>query len=291
MKWLLAASIVIALAMEQTTMAHEPSPPAPAKHLGSEEGWRRVWSDEFDTEGRPDPRSWNYETGFVRNEELQWYQPENARCEGGRLIIEARRERKRNPRYELNSTDWRTNREHGEYTSACLTTRGLRSWQYGRFEMRGRIDTRPGLWPAFWTLGADGEWPRGGEIDIMEYYQGLLLANVAWGTAQRWVAKWASVRKPLAEFHDPEWSRKFHLWRMDWEERSIQLSVDGLPLNTVDLAQTVNPGDGKNPFHQPHYLLLNLAIGGANGGDPAATRFPVRFEVDYVRVYQKAHSG
>src|SRR5437016_6647647 len=120
MKWILAtASIVIALTLEQATMAHEPSSPAAAEHRVSEKDWRLVWSDEFDTEGRPDPRNWNYETGFVRNQELQWYQPENARCHGGRLIIEARRERQQNPRYEPNSADWRTNREHADYTSAC----------------------------------------------------------------------------------------------------------------------------------------------------------------------------
>jgi len=284
-------SIGLALVLGGATMARE-RPSTTAAKQGAGQGWRLVWSDEFDADGRPDPRNWRYETGFVRNQELQWYQPENARCEGGRLILEGRRERKRNPRYEPGSADWKSNREYADYTSACVTTKGVRNWQYGRFEMRGRIDTRSGLWPAFWTLGAAGEWPRSGEIDIMEYYRGLLLANAAWGTEQRWTPKWASVRKPVTEFGDPDWSQKFHLWRMDWDEKSIQLSVDGLPLNTVDLTHTVN-GDpeGKNPFHQPHYLLLNLAIGGANGGDPSGTRFPARFEVEYVRVYQKAGGG
>jgi beta-glucanase (GH16 family) len=253
--------------------------------------WKLVWADEFDKEGRPDPRHWTYETGFVRNTELQWYQPENARCENGLLILEARRERKRNPGYEPNSREWRRSREYAEYTSASLTTRGLQSWQYGRFEMRGRIDTRPGLWPAFWTLGVAGEWPGGGEIDIMEYYRGTLLANAAWGTDRRWLPRWASVKKPLSEFNDPDWSGKFHVWRMDWDETAIRLFVDDLLLNTVPLDQTFNTDkDGKNPFRQPHYLLLNLAIGGKNGGDPSKTEFPARFEVDYVRVYQRADS-
>ena len=68
------------------------------------------------------------------------------------------------------------------------------------------------------------------------------------------------------------------------------LSLDGLTLNTIDLAETVNPeGRGpRNPFHQPFYLLLNLAIGGNQGGDPSQTAFPSRYEIDYVRVYQKA---
>ena len=142
-------------------------------------GYKLVWSDEFNKHGRPDPNKWTYERGFVRNRELQWYQPENARCENGLLIIEGRRERKVNPRYRPDSRNQMERREYAEYTSASLTTRGLHSWQYGRFEMRGRIDTRDGLWPAFWTLGVEGPWPGCGEIDIMEYYRGMLLANAA----------------------------------------------------------------------------------------------------------------
>jgi beta-glucanase (GH16 family) len=286
------SSACIAFVVGEATMTHGHSTAPAAGKPGSGEDWRLVWSDEFDTAGRPDTRNWTYETGFVRNDELQWYQPENAWCQDGLLIIEGRRERKRNPNYKPDSTDWRTNREAADYTAASLTTRELRSWQYGRFEMRGRIDTRPGLWPAFWTLGRAGEWPGSGEIDIMEYYRGLLLANAAWGTEKRWVPKWDSVRKPITEFNDPDWSGKFHVWRMDWDERAIRLSVDGLLLNTVDLDQTVNSDkERKNPFRQPHYIILNLAIGGANGGDPSKTGFPARFEVDYVRVYQKRRAG
>jgi len=246
-----------------------------------------VWADEFDKDGRPDPRNWTYESGFVRNLELQWYQPENAWCERGLLIIEARRERLKNPGYEPGSSEWRSNREYADYTAASLMTKGLQSWRYGRIEMRGRIDTRAGLWPAFWTLGVNGEWPSGGEIDIMEYYRGMLLANVAWGTEKRWVPEWDITRKPLTDFADPDWSAKFHVWRMDWTERAITLTVDGLVMNTTDLAATKNrDAEGSNPFHFPQYLLLSLAIGGANGGDPSSTTFPARFEVDYVRVYQ-----
>ncbi|MCU0913281.1 MAG: glycoside hydrolase family 16 protein [Planctomycetes bacterium] len=248
--------------------------------------YKLVWSDEFDRQGVPDPNRWTYERGFVRNRELQWYQPENARCANGLLIIEARRERKQNPGYQPGGSK-RDNREYAEYTSASVTTRGLHSWTYGRFEMRGRIDTRPGLWPAFWTLGVQGRWPRNGEIDIMEYYRGMLLANVAWGSKQPGQAKWDDLKKPLTEFGDPDWSKKFHVWRMDWDETSIKLYVDDVLLNSTDLKDTVNEdAEAKNPFHQPHYIILNLAIGGTSGGDPSATGFPARFEVDYVRVYQ-----
>ena len=110
--------------------------------------------------------------------------------------------------------------------------------------MRGRIDTRAGMWPAFWTLGETGEWPRCGEIDIMEYYRGKLLANVAWGTPKRWNAKWNSKSKPIANFADPDWASKFHVWTMDWDKDKIVLSVDGEVLNTQTLSKTIN-GDAE----------------------------------------------
>jgi beta-glucanase (GH16 family) len=248
------------------------------------DGWKLVWSDEFDKPGAPDPAKWTYETGFVRNQELQWYQPANARCENGFLFIEARREQVKNPNYVAGSTRWSTNREYAEYTSASVTTRGMHTWKYGRFEMRGRIDTRPGIWPAFWTLGAEKRWPANGEVDIMEYYKGTLLANLIWAGPRG--SQSFTVRKPLSSFPDPEWSSKFHTWRMDWDENRMVISVDGLTLNDADLTKTLNP-DGFNPYRHAHYMILNVAIGGTAGGDPSGTAFPSRMEVDWVRVYQR----
>ena len=256
--------------------------------VAAPEGMKLVWGDEFDKDGAPDPTKWSFEHGFARNEEAQWYQPDNATVKNGMLVIEARRERKPNPNYKAGSGDWRTNREFIDYTSSSLIT-GPKggAWKYGRFEMRGRIDTRLGMWPAFWTVGESGEWPSGGEIDIMEFYRGKLLANFVWGTNQRWNGKWNATAKPLEEFKDPDWSKKFHVWRMDWDEKTITLSVDNQVLNSQDLSKTINgDAEAKNPFHAPQSILLNLAIGGQNGGDPAKTEFPARFEVDYVRVYQ-----
>ena len=249
--------------------------------------YKLVWSDEFNTDGTPDPKNWTYERGFVRNEELQLYRPENARCEGGMLIIEGRRERVENPRYQEGARGWQRSRQYAEYTSSCLITRRLHEWKYGRFELKARIDTRPGLWPAWWTLGSARGWPGGGEIDIMEYYKGDLLANVAWLGARRGQAKWDSIKKPISEF-DAEWIKQFHVWRMDWDAKLIKLYVDDQLLNSTEVAETVN-GDAEaaNPFHEPHYMLINLAIGGRMGGDPSATEFPSRLEVDYVRVYQR----
>lgn len=280
--------------------AQSASAPAPPKS----DGYTLVWCDEFDKDGPPSDANWIYETGFLRNGELQWYQAKNARCEGGMLILEARRERVPNPNHNPSpefADKCEIARTHADYTSAALETRGKHEWTYGRFEMRGRIDTRAGLWPAFWTLGTKREWPECGEIDIMEYFRDTLLANAFWGSEKQWVPAEDVSKAPLAEiakaagFENAEaWSRAFHVWRMDWERDAIKLYVDGALLNEIDLATTVNrTPDKANPFHEPHYILLNLAIGGSQGGDPSKTDFPARFEVDWVRVYQKkdADSG
>ena len=221
----------------------------------------------------------------MRNRELQWYQPENALVQDGMLIIEARRESRPNPTHDPASDHWGRSRESIEYTSSSLTTRGLHSWRYGRFEMRARIDVRPGMWPAFWALGTSGGWPANGEIDIMEYYRGMILANVAWAKEDRHTAFWDDVKVPLSDF-PAGWADDFHLWRMDWTPEAIELYVDEQLLNRTELSETVNH-DGRNPFHEPMYLIVNLAVGGNNGGDPSGTDFPGRYEIDYVRVYQR----
>lgn len=254
------------------------------------DAYQLVWADEFETDGKPNPKNWTYDEGFARNRELQWYQPENAYCTDGKLVIEGRRELKPNPWYKEESSDWRTQRQNIEYTSACLTTKDLHSWQYGLFEIKARIKTQDGLWPAIWFIGVEGEWPSNGEIDLMEYYQGNILANACWGTERRWTAKWDSVKTPVDSFGDPHWDENFHVWRMDWNNERILLYVDDILLNTIDLDETINPNTEwgpKNPFQQPHFLLLNLAIGGDSGGDPSQTPFPTKYEIEYVRIYQK----
>lgn len=253
----------------------------------SAEGYKLIWHDEFDKAGPPDPENWNYEHGFVRNEELQWYQKENAFCADGMLILEARKERKANPLFVAGSKDWRKSRENIEYTSACLITRNLREFQYGRFEMRGRINISAGLWPAFWTLGVKGNWPANGEIDIMEYYKGNLLANIA-SAGEGGKPKWFSNTRSVDSLGAEKWASRFHVWRMDWDENSISLFVDGMLLNKTMLSQLTNAGGSSfHPFKQKHYILFDLAMGGMNGGELGDTKFPNRMEIDYVRVYQK----
>ena len=249
-------------------------------------GYRLVWSDEFDVDGRPSTANWRYEQGFVRNEEDQWYQQDNARVEGGVLIIEGRREQKANPNYQAGSSDWKRNRQYAEYTSSSLNTSGLHSWQYGRFEMRGRIETRAG--PVARVV--DARQQRRMAVERRGRHHGVLQQPHPGERRVRYVdalqAKWDSVTKTITSFNDPTWSSKFHVWRMDWDDTKIDLYVDDMLMNTTNLADMLNP-NGQSPFRQPHYMLVNLAIGGINGGDPSATPFPTRYEIDYVRVFQR----
>lgn len=242
-----------------------------------------AFSDEFNTPGRPDPTKWNYEIGFVRNKELQYYQPQNAWVEGGHLIIEGRQERVKNPNFKAGSDDWKTNREHAEYSSASVITRERFSWKFGRLEVRARFRPEKGLWPAIWTKGVEKPWPQCGEIDLMEFYQDHLHANTAYGAIEN--QKWDSVRTPMKHFYErsPKWASEFHTWAMDWTPDYIRLSVDGELLNETVITEVKNP-DGFQPFHQPIWLLMNLAIG-STGGDPTKTKFPARYEIDYVRIF------
>jgi beta-glucanase (GH16 family) len=249
-------------------------------------GYHLVWSDEFDVDGAPNPDNWSFEKGFVRNEEAQWYQPDNASVQSGFLIIEGRRERVANPNYRAGSTDWKTNRQYAEYTSASLQSRGKQSFQFGRLEMRARFPAYQGLWPAWWMLGTTGgDWPWNGEIDILEFYAASLHANFVVGTNTQWQGNWNAVATPLTKLGTADWDASFHVYQMDWTDTHITLSVDGTTLNQLDLSSLRNP-DGTSPFVNPEYTVLNLAIGGQAGGDPSNVPFPARYEVDYVRVYQ-----
>ena len=260
--------------------------------------YQLAWSDEFDVEGEPS-KEWSYEYGFQRNNELQWYQSQNAKVKDGCLVIEARKDFLINPHYEAGSSDWRKNREFIRYTSSCLTTRFSQQFLYGRFEIRAKIPVGSGAWPAIWLLGNKWEWPNNGEIDIMEYYikdgQPSILANACWGSTEKWKAIWDPAVIPFTHFteKDPNWADKFHIWRMDWDKEFIRIYLDDELLNEIDLSKTFNEGyegNRENPFTNDvvgfgHYLLLNLAIG-SNGGEPDDSQFPLRYYIDYVRVYQ-----
>lgn len=132
-----------------------------AVEIRERDGWDLVWADEFNTPGQPDPEEWTYDRGLRRNQESQFYtdKPENCRIEDGKLILEARRERVKNPNFVPGSSNWKE-AEFAEYTSACVVAK--RDFLYGRLEIRAKIPAGKGTWPAFWLLGKSGYAGNGG---------------------------------------------------------------------------------------------------------------------------------
>jgi beta-glucanase (GH16 family) len=261
----------------------------PAPRAGD---WKLVWSDEFDEPGLPNPARWGYEVGFIRNNESQYYtraRKENARVENGRLVIEARKERwpVERPAGKATARRTRQSRDHAEYTSASLTTQGKAAWTYGRVEVRAKLPSGRGTWPAIWMLGTNiGEvgWPACGEIDIMEfvgYDPGVVHANIHTKKYNHAIntGKGASLKLPDA-------SEAFHVYAVEWDRDQMDFFVDEQKYFTFR-----NEGTGPEswPFDRDQYLILNLAIGGGWGGrkgiDDAI--FPQKYEIDYVRVYQR----
>ena len=266
------------------------APAAPAVvpvAIGALAGWTMVWSDEFDVDGQPDATRWDYDTdrnalGWFNNER-QYYarnRPENARVEGGRLLITARRE-------ALSSaTDWGGQ----QYTSARLVTRGKASWTYGFIEVRAKLPCGLGSWPAIWMLGTGGTWPDDGEIDIMEQRgTGVAEKGRVLGTIHTRAYNYFNGSLGPGQGSStavPDACTAFHNYQLTWDDDEIVIGVDNTPYFTYQNPKT---GDRTRwPFDSPQYLLLNLAIGGDLGGTVDNSAFPMRMEVDYVRVYRKS---
>ncbi|MHB2019969.1 MAG: glycoside hydrolase family 16 protein, partial [Candidatus Xenobia bacterium] len=226
--------------------------------------WHLAWSDEFNHDGRPDPTKWTYERGFVRNQELQYYQSQNAWVENGHLIIEARHQHVPNPAYLAGSKNWKTSRPMAEYTSASLTTRGLATWTYGRIEASIEMPSGRGVWPAFWMLGANDTrvgWPDCGEIDIMENVG--FEPNVNHGSIHTKAFNWMNDTQKTATIPVPDATTKFHRYAIDWDAERIEFSVDDRRFLTF---QNPHLTRAEWPFDQPMFIILNDAVGGMWGG-------------------------
>ncbi len=274
--------------MAQTTDPYLPDATTPP----SVSGMQLMWNDEFNVNGAPNTANWKPETGFVRNQELQYYQLKNATCTGGVLLLTAKRDTVVNSKYVSGSTDWRYKDSLAYWTSASLITQGLKTFQYGRIDVRARIDTTYGAWPAIWQKGITGSWPACGEVDIMEFYNKKVYANAIYGAVG--AANYSKcVNKTIATVTggDSNWAKKFHLWTEIWTADSIKLYLDGVLMNSVLVSSIVNPAGTTpaNGFQQAHFFLLNLAVG-SNGGTPRVKTSQITYEVDYIRVYQKLNT-
>lgn len=243
-------------------------------------GMELIWSDEFEVDGLPNPEKWMYDVGghgWGNNEEQYYTESrlENARVEGGVLIIEARKDG-----WPLNSRT-KTN----AYTSARLVSKGRGDILYGRIEARAKLPSGRGTWPAIWMLPtgwAYGGWPRSGEIDIMEHV-GFDMGKIH-GSLHTLNYNWSSGGNPTGYTMVPDAHTTFHTYSVDWTPEGISFAVDG---QTYFSADRISRNWEDWPFDQPFHVLLNIAVGGFWGGlegiDPDI--WPQRMEIDYVRFY------
>jgi beta-glucanase (GH16 family) len=239
-----------------------------------------VWSDEFNDTSL-DPQTWFFETGDGSqygipgwgNNELQYYQPNNAKIGDGMLVIEAREQ-------TVGSFN---------YTSARINTRDRFAFRYGRIEARMRLPGGQGLWPAFWLLPQDspyGGWAASGEIDVMEAVNlGGSGGNAVHGTIH-FGGEWPNNR-----FSGAEWvvsssaQEQFHTYAVEWDGSEIRWYVDDV-MYQMQNSWSSTGGPFPAPFDEPFYIIFNVAVGGNWPGPPnSSTVFPVTMEVDWVRVY------
>ena len=241
--------------------------------------WKLVWSDEFNQPdgSSPDPANWGYDIGGggYGNNELENYtsRTNNARIEGGQLVIEANQE----------------NYGGNNYTSARMLTKGKWSWAYGRIEARIKIPRGLGIWPAFWTLGTNIDsvgWPTCGEIDIMENIgkEPSLVHGTIHGPGYSGAD---GITASYALAKSQSFADDFHVFAVEWEPNVIRFYADDHLYATRTPADL--PKGAKWVYDHPFFLLLNVAVGGPWPGSPDATTvFPQVMLVDYVRVYRHA---
>lgn len=238
----------------------------------STKDWELVWSDEFENSGAPSLESWGYELGYIRNKELQYYTnfPQNVSVGEGFCTITAR----------LESDD--------SITSASINTLGKVDFLYGRIEVRARIPSALGTWPAIWMLGTNKSevgWPQCGEIDIMEhvgYNPHQIHANIHTGAYNH---KIKTNKGNQIEVENPH--ADFHIYSVEWYEDHMDFFFNDSLYFTFENDHQGN--DDTWPFDKPHYLLINLAYGGSWGGNKGVdtTLLPQSYEIDYVRYYKK----
>ncbi len=242
----------------------------------SSRDWQLIWSDEFNYTGLPDSTWWSYETGGhgFGNNELQYYTANDtstAWVDKGKLTITANKQKFQN----------------SEYTSARLVTSDKAEWQYGRIEVRAKLPSGRGTWPAIWMLGHDLKevgWPKCGEIDIMEHvgYEPDSIFCAIHTQAYNHIKR---TQKSGRIFIDNPYNA-FNVYALEWDSEKMIFLVNEDVVLTVE---NEFKGTDEWPFDKPYYLILNIAVGGNWGGRKGVddSIFPAKMEIDYVRVFQK----
>ncbi len=248
----------------------------------SYEGYSLKWQDDF--EGTElNRKDWNVELhqrGWVNNEMQEYVDsPENIQVKDGKLIL---RPVTKNAKKNL-------------YTSGRVNTQGKHDFKYGIFECRAKFPAGKGFLPAFWMMPTDesfyGQWPRCGEIDIAEvlgHDTSTVFGTIHYGNPHNESQGKATLGKNA-------FSDDFHIFACEWEPGKISWYVDGKLLHSENDWFTKSDGQKAReypaPFNQPFYIILNLAVGGNWPGSPEKNATYIdgaAFEIDYVRVYQKA---
>lgn len=239
--------------------------------------WELVWADEFETDGAPDPEVWAYDVGDWGwgNDEAQYYTEgrlENARCENGRLIVEARKDR-----------------DDGGWTSARLTTRGRMSMLYGKLECRVMVTAGDGNWPAVWLLGDsyrdELSWPYCGEVDLLESVGSEIDNETGDGPIHFASHTGAYYFKQNNHISTSRQVRQlggsFHTYVLEWTPEALIMYFDGEQVYIYDKTAS----ELEFPFNEPQNLIINMAMGGSIGGTIDPERSAERIEVEYIRLY------
>lgn len=258
----------------------DPDPEQPTP----EDGYKLVWQDEFAGTAL-NTADWNYELhqpGWV-NSELQEYtdSPDNILVQDGKLVIKA-----------IKTVD-----ETGtHYTSGRINTQNKHDYKYGRFETRAKVPSGKGFLPAFWMMPTDenlyGQWPKCGELDIMEVLGDQTATT--YGTLH--FGEPHTQKQGSYTLESGDFASEYHVYACEWEPSEIRFYVDGTLFYTVNDWFTKKNGFGEvtypAPYDQPFYMILNLAVGGNWPGNPEADAVfaeNAELSVDYVRVYQREH--
>jgi beta-glucanase (GH16 family) len=239
-----------------------------------------IWSDEFDYQGPPDEKKWGYDYidqsgngwGNFERQKYTYKRLENARVENGVLIIEAR-------------ADFY---KYCRYSSARLVTRGIVDWTYAKIDVKAKMPEGRGVWPAIWlmpTKPSYGNWPKSGEIDIVEFvgYDPSSANFTVHTDRYNWTC--GNAKGSFTELDDPH--EQFHIYSLEWDHEQLSILVDGFQYLTYK--KGTSDSSSIWPFDKPFYLILNIAIGGNWGGAFGIDKdiFPQQMIVDYVRVYKR----
>lgn len=242
-----------------------------------------VWSEEFDVDGLPNPKYWSYDVGRGcdkpcgcgwGNQELQYYSEaniNNSRIENGNLIIEARKE----------------SIEGAQFTSARLVTKNKVDFKYGRIDIRAKLPTLLGAWPAIWLLPTDSKikhWPASGEIDIVEHVG--YVPDSIFGTIHTQSYNHLNKTEVGGKIFSQTIDEDFHTYSLRWDKNQLEWFMDGEKFFTF---KNENKTYKEWPFDNKFHLILNLAVGGTFGGRGGTDmeNWPQQFMIDFVRLYQE----